>query len=664
MIFEEAKKRVESLREEIERLNHAYYVLDQPLTSDYDYDMLMKELMALEAEFPKLQSPNSPSVRVGGVALDQFDSVTHVKRLLSLENTYDLEDLKQFDERVTKEVGPVQYALEEKIDGLTVALTYEEGKLVRAATRGNGEVGEDITMNVKTIKSIPLVLKEAVNVVVRGEVFMPKKGFLSLNEQQEKDGLMPFQNPRNAAAGSLRQLDSKVCAKRPLDIFVFDFIDGDIGDINLHHNVLGKLKELGFKTLQATIFDNVTDIYDYCISMIEKRHALAYEIDGMVIKVNELSQREKLGVRAKSPRYSVAYKFPAEEVETVIEDITVHVGRTGVITPRAELTPVFVAGSTVARATLHNQDYIDMKDIRVGDTVVIQKAGDVIPAVVRVVTEKRPENSSSFTLPTHCPECETETVRIDGEVALRCPNPLCPAKLERRIRHFVSKPAMDIDGMGQSVVKQLVDEELLTDVSDIYRLKERREYLLTLERMGEKSCDNMLAAIEASKDNDLWRLLSGLGIPLIGEKASKVLAKEFKSLAALMEADGPSLTSIDEIGEKMAYSVLSFLGNDDNKELLARMVEYGVNVEAIVKEESSSTSAISDKTFVITGTLPTLKRSEAKSMIEDRGGSVSGSVSKKTDYLLCGEKAGSKKKKAEDLGVKILSEAEFLTLLG
>lgn len=652
------------LVEKIQYHNKMYYELDKPNITDSEYDKLMNQLIKMEEEYPELKTESSPSQRVGGVALDQFSQVNHVVKLLSLGNAYSEQDLVDFHGRVKKEISQeVSYIVEYKIDGLSVALTYENGMFVRGATRGNGEIGEDITENLKTVKAIPLKLSKPVDVIVRGEVFIPKQGFLKLNEEQEEKGLSPFANPRNAAAGSLRQLDSKITAKRPLDIFVFDMLSGDL-EAEEHEDVLEELTNLGFKVSLCEKFTDPKEIYKHCMNIgDEKRHDLYFDIDGMVVKINSLEQRETLGIRAKSPKWATAYKFPAEEKETVIKDIIIQVGRTGVITPKAEFEPVEVAGSVISFATLHNQDYIDEKDIRIGDTVVVQKAGDVIPAVVRVNFDKRKTESVKFILPTSCPECGAQTIRVEGEVALRCQNEHCPAKLRRGIIHFVSRTAMNIDGVGESVVNALIIEGFISGPEDLYYLKDKRDEILSIDRMGEKSVDNMLSAIEKSKENDLNKLLNGLGINLIGEKASDTLSIEFKDIVNLMNASKEELVAIEEIGEKMADSLLSFFKEEKNKLMIEKIIEAGVNTKSLKVFKDESELIFKGKTFVVTGTLKEFKRNDIKILIQDLGGKVSGSVSKKTDYIVYGEEAGSKLEKGIELGTALLTEEEFKVMI-
>lgn len=660
----------QALIQTIEAHNHSYYVLDQPSISDHAYDQLMRQLLEMEAAHPELLRSDSPSQRVGGTVLSTFEQAVHAVRLLSLDNAYSESDVRDFDRRIREDLGlPVSYVLEPKIDGLTVALTYEEGLLVRAATRGDGSVGEDITVNAKTIKAIPLKLKQPVTITVRGEVFISKSGFLKLNESQELSGLQTFANPRNAAAGSLRQLDSSVTAKRPLDIFVFDVVTGTealaLNDqpVKTHAEALKALAELGLKVNQGKVYDSADSLVQGIKAFEDERHQLSFDTDGMVVKVNELSHRDQLGVKAKSPRWAVAYKFPAEEVETVVKAIHVQVGRTGVMTPKAEFEPVTVAGSVVTYATLHNQDFIREKDIRIGDSVLIQKAGDVIPAVVAVLIDKRPEGTVAYELPDACPVCGGEVKRQEGEAALRCMNPECPAKATRGISHFVSRPAMNIDGVGEAVIETLMNEGYLTDFTDLYYLKDKADALMKLERMGQKSVENMLAAIEASKTNDLSKLLSGMGIPLVGAKASQTLARAYGSIDAIITASRESLLEIEEFGAKMADSVLQYFSDEGNLKRIERLREAGVNMMTLGGAPDEASQVLKGLTFVVTGTLAHYKRDDIKNLLETLGGKVAGSVSKKTDYVVYGEEAGSKLEKALSLGVKTLDEEAFEAFL-
>ena len=653
------KARIEELTQKLNQYNYEYHVQDNPTITDFEYDQLLAELSNLEEQYPEFKAIDSPTERVGGKPLDAFTQVTHTTRMLSLDNSYNAEDLRDFDKRIKKEVSDVEYILEMKIDGLSVALKYEDGILVQGATRGNGEVGENVTENVKTIYSIPLKLKEAIDIEVRGEVYIPKAGFKRLNETQEELGLQTFANPRNAAAGSLRQLDSKVAAKRPLDIFVFNVLNGGKDEIQRHDQNFDYLNELGFKTTEAFKCSTIEDVISKCEEMIGKRHDLIYDIDGMVIKVNDLSQRKTLGIKAKSPRWAIAYKFPAEEEITTVKDIIVQVGRTGVLTPKAELEPVFVAGSTITYATLHNQDYITEKDIRIGDTVVIQKAGDVIPAVVRVVTEERTGEETVFALPDNCPVCNHEAIRIEGEVAKRCINPTCPAKLRRGFEHFVSRNAMNIDGLGPAIIQMLIQEGFVTKIADFYDLEQYKEQMCVLEGFGEKSVEKMLDSIEKSKENELHQFINGLGIALIGSKAAKVLSQYFGSVEALIDASVDDLIAIDEIGEKMALSFRNFFDDENHQVMVATLKEKGLKF--IVKSQADNT--LNGLIFVLTGTLEKYSRKELQVILEAAGGKVSGSVSKKTDVVIYGEKAGSKLKKANDLEILALNELDGLEYL-
>lgn len=660
----EAKARIEILRKEINYHDHSYYVLDNPEISDYEYDMLMKELMDLEEKHPEFVTPDSPTQRVGGKPLSKFEQITHDVPLLSLGNSYDENDLLDFDKRIKKEVGEeIEYVVEYKIDGLSVALKYENGRFVRGATRGDGTIGEDITKNLRTIKSIPLTLQEEIDIEVRGEVYIPKEKFAELNRRQEENEGTIFANPRNAAAGSLRQLDPKIAASRPLDIFVFNILTIEGIEIDKHSSGLEYLKKLGFKTSEYEVCKDMKDVIGLCDKWQEKRHDLSFEIDGLVIKVNDLAQRSALGTRAKSPRWAIAFKFPAEEKETVVKDIIPQVGRTGAITPTAILEPVRVAGSVVSRATLHNQDFIDMKDIRIGDTVIIHKAGDVIPEVVRVIEEKRIGEEQKYTLPDKCPECGEETIRFEGEVALRCINIACPAQLRRGIIHFVSRDAMNIDGLGEALVTMLLENKFIKDPGDLYYLKDKKEELIDLERLGEKSVQNLLDAIERSKENDLGKLINALGIKHVGSKAATLLADTFRDMNKLIEASEEELTIIDEIGPKMAKSVVAFFHDEENLRVIEKIKTAGVNMKSKKNAVENVDMKLTDMTFVLTGTLENYSRKEAKEIIEGLGGKVTGSVSKKTTYVLAGENPGSKLDKANKLEVQIITEEEFQKLI-
>jgi DNA ligase (NAD+) len=658
----EAQSRIEQLRDVLEQYNYEYHVEDNPSVPDAEYDRLMKELRDLEGEFPDLVTEDSPTQRVGGEPVDAFYKVEHKVPMLSLGNAFNEDDMRDFDRRVRQVVGDdFTYVCELKIDGLAVSLIYEDGRFVRGATRGDGTVGEDITVNLKTIRSIPLRLKKPVDLEVRGEAFMPKRSFERLNEVRRERGEALFANPRNSAAGSLRQLDPKLAAKRNLDIFLYGIGSLEGEAIDSHSEGLDFLKAAGLKTNpEWRRCANIDEVMAYIGEWTEKRADLPYEIDGIVIKVDSLEQQEALGFTAKSPRWAIAFKFPAEEVVTTIEGVALTVGRTGAVTPTALLTPVTVAGTTVKRATLHNEDLIREKDIRIGDTVVVKKAGDIIPEVVRVIEERRTGDEEAFRMPEECPECGSELVRIEGEVALRCINPQCPAQIREGLIHFVSRNAMNIDGLGEKVITQLFRHELIRDVADLYKL--RRDDLIQLERMGEKSVDNLLRAIEASKVNSLEKLLFGLGIRFVGSKAAKTLAQQFGTMDRLLKASESELLEVEEIGEKMADSVSTYFGQPKVRELIYELKAYGVNMKyngPMPVAESESDSFFAGKTVVLTGKLEQFSRSGAKAEIEQRGGKVTGSVSAKTDLLVAGEDAGSKLAKAKELGVAVWDENRF-----
>ncbi|WP_349409306.1 NAD-dependent DNA ligase LigA [Pseudalkalibacillus sp. SCS-8] len=666
MTEEQAKTKIEELSTVLNQYNYEYHVLDKPSVPDAEYDQKLHELMKLEQEYPHLRTEDSPTQRVGGEPIDAFQKVEHRTPMLSLGNAFNEQDLRDFDRRVREGVGgEVRYVCELKIDGLAVSLLYEEGRFVRGATRGDGTIGEDITNNLKTIRSIPLCLKENATLEVRGEAFMPKASFTKLNEAREEEGVEQFANPRNAAAGSLRQLDPKIAASRNLDIFVYGAGQYDGVNIDSHSESLDYLSKLGFKTNpEWKRCETIEDVIEYVNGWVEKRPDLNYEIDGIVIKVDSLDQQDELGTTVKSPRWAVAYKFPAEEVVTRLNDIELTVGRTGVVTPTAILEPVQVAGTTVKRASLHNEDLIREKDIKIGDYVIVKKAGDIIPEVVNVIEEKRTGEEKDFHMPTHCPECESELVRIEDEVALRCINPTCPAQIREGLIHFVSRNAMNIDGLGEKVITQLFNENLIKDVADLYELK--REELLQLERMGEKSVDNLLKAIEASKDNSLEKLLFGLGIRNVGAKAARTLAEHFETMENLQKATREDITSIHEFGEIMADSVVLYFEKPEVSDLLDHLRRVGVNMEykGLKRSETENIdSPFSGKTIVLTGKLYQLSRNDAKAEIERLGGKVTGSVSKSTDLLIVGEDAGSKLTKAEKLGIDIWDEETFVSKL-
>lgn len=658
---QQAQDEVAARKEVLNQYNYEYHVLDKPSVPDSEYDQKLNELLELEAAFPELVTAESPSQRVGGAPLDAFQKVQHNIPMLSLGNAFNETDLRDFARRASQGTDQtLTYICELKIDGLAISLTYEFGKFVRGATRGDGTTGEDITSNIRTIRSIPMTIKEKETIEVRGEAFMPHKSFLALNEARISNDEEPFANPRNAAAGSLRQLDPKIAAKRNLDAFLYGVGEWNAREITSHSGRLKTLKELGFKvnpeSKKCTTIEEVIEFVNYWTN---ERPNLNYEIDGIVIKVDDLEQQEELGYTARSPRWAIAYKFPAEEAITKLTDIELSIGRTGVITPTAVLDPVKIAGSTVQRASLHNEDLIREQDIRIGDTVVIKKAGDIIPKVVRVVENKRTGDEKEFHMPENCPACGNELVRLEEEVALRCINPNCPAQLKEGLIHFVSRDAMNIDGIGEKVVIQLFQENLIHTMADLYRLK--REDLLQLERMGEKSVDNLLTGIEKSKENSLEKLLFGLGIRFIGAKAAKTLAAHFETMENLQHATYETLIEVDEIGEKMADSIVKYFSEQKVIDLLQELKELGVNrtYTGPEKNKPSEDSIFAGKTVVLTGKMEAFTRNEAKDLIEAMGGSVTGSVSKSTDILIAGEDAGSKYVKAIELGVTIWEEQQL-----
>ncbi len=657
------KTRMDELIDQINYHSNKYYNDDAPEISDYEYDNLMKELIKIEEENPQMKRADSPSSRVGGKPLDKFTQITHKIPMLSLSNAYSDKDLKDFDKRVRELADDsVEYVVEFKIDGLSVGLTYKNGVFEKGATRGNGVVGEDITENLRTVKTIPLKINDTEEVVVRGEVYISKQNFEKINELQEEQGLQLFANPRNLAAGTLRQLDSKLTAKRPLDIFIFNLEYIENTNLKSHSESLEYLKNLGFKvSTDYKVCSNIEGVIEHIEYWTENRSKLPFEIDGMVIKVNDLQQREVMGYTAKSPRWAIAYKFPAEQKKTKLIDIIVEVGRTGTITPTAILEPVRLAGTTVSRATLHNEDYINEKDIKIGDTVLVQKAGDIIPQVVQVVKDDRDGNEIEFKFPDKCPVCSEPTVRLEGEAAVKCINISCPAQIRRGIIHFASRDAMNIEGLGESIVGLLLDNNIIKDIADLYYIK--KEDVINLERMGEKSAENLIKAIEKSKQNELYRLINGLGIKYIGVKGAKVLAKNFDSLDEIINADAVQLTNLEEFGDIMANSVVEFFKEEKNMTVINKLKEAGVNIESIKNKDESIVNIFEGMKIVLTGTLPTLKRNDAKEMIEARGGKATSSVSKSTTFVLAGEEAGSKLTKANELGVKVIDEAKFLDIL-
>ena len=650
------EERVKELREKLNHYSKLYYDEDDSPLSDYDYDMMMNELKEIENEHPELITKDSPTQHVGGHVREDFEKVTHEVPLKSLQDIFSFEELYDFDKRI-KESGNTNYCVETKIDGLSCALKYEKGILVQGATRGDGFVGEDVTANVKTIKSIPHKLKEPIDITVRGEVFISKEGFEKLNEEQEVLGKPLFANARNAAAGSLRQLDSKITKERPLDIYIFNVqkIEDDI-KFNSHWEELNYLAGLGFNVVPfRKLCSNIEEAIDAINEIGENRENLTFGIDGAVIKVDDLKLREKLGETFKVPRWAIAYKYPPEQKETVVKDIVCQVGRTGVITPMAILDPVKVAGSTISKTTLHNEDFVKEKDLRIGDHVIIQKQGDVIPEVIEVLKNKRTGNEKKFTMPKYCPVCGAEAIRIDGESAVRCTGIECPAKALRNIVHFTSRDGMNIEGLGYKIVEQLVDRKLIKNIADIYYLK--LEDIASLKKNGKKFAENLINAINDSKNRDLSNLITALGIMHVGKKSAKILSRKFKTLDNLMQASIEDLTAKDDIGEIIADSIYQFFREEQTIDLINRLKEAGVNTTSLEKDETDN--RFEKMTFVLTGALEKYSREQASDIIEKFGGKVTGSVSKKTTYVLVGKDAGSKLEKAEKLGIKTISEQEF-----
>lgn len=664
----QALAEAEQLRQEIRHNEYLYYVLDAPEITDNEYDRMMVRLREIEAAYPDEVPTDSPTQRVGGRASSQFAEVRHLEPLLSLSNAFSAEELRAFDERVKGGLpkgSKVEYVMEPKIDGLACSLIYENGRLVRAATRGDGVIGENVTANVRTIRSIPLVLKvpkgETIPELldVRGEVYMPRHEFMRLNEERAERGESEFANPRNAAAGSLRQMDPQVTASRALSFFAY-YLVGE-GARAKHSESLAALSAYGFKVSENyRVVPDINGALAYIDEFNAKRAGLAYDTDGAVLKVNEVAQQQVLGATGKDPRWAIAFKYPPEQAETTLEDIDWRVGRTGVLTPTAVLTPVKLSGSVISRATLHNEDFIKAKDIRIGDRVIINKAGEIIPEVLRVVLEKRTGEEKTVEIPTICPECGWHVERQGAEAAIRCTNPHCPALGREGLIHFVSRDAMNIEGCGPSVINQLLDSGLVRDAADLYNLK--KEDLLQLERMGEKSADNLLAALAASKENELDKLLFALGIRHVGAKVARTLATKFTNLANLLNAQPEELAEIRDIGNKIAESVVTWFSVPANRDLLERLQAAGLKM-TFTAPASQEDNPFFGKTLVFTGTMPTLGRAEAKTMAQDVGAKVSGSVSKKTDYVIAGAEAGSKLEKAKQLGVTVIDEAEFLRLL-
>ena len=650
---------IDQLRRELERAGYEYYVLDKPTMSDYDYDHKLRRLEELEQAHPETVTPDSPTQRVGGQALSTFEPVQHRVPLESLQDVFDFDEVRAFDQRVQSTVTGAVYVVEPKVDGLSVALEYENGLFVRGATRGDGQVGEDVTANLRTVRSIPLRVDGAPeHLIVRGEVFMPKKVFHTLNDERERRGEALFANPRNAAAGSLRQQDPKIAAQRKLDILVFNVQWSDGVAFQTHEETLDYLAQKGFKVIPHKLCTTMDQVTERITQIGEDRDQFSFDIDGAVVKVNDLSQRAVLGSTAKFPRWAAAYKYPPEVKPSRLTDIVVQVGRTGVLTPKAVLEPVRLAGTTVTSATLHNQDFISDKDIRIGDTVLVRKAGEIIPEVLSVVLDKRPADSRPYFLPKTCPVCGAPVERDEDGAHMRCTGAECPAQLLRNLTHFASRDAMDIDGLGVAVVENLVNAGLVKTPGDLYFLKE--EDVAELDRMGKKSAQNLMAAIERSKSQDLARLIYAFGIRQVGQKAGKILAARFQTMEALEHATLEELTAVNDVGEITARSILTWLESPQSRHLIARLRQAGVNMTAA---EQGSDQRFAGMTFVLTGGLEQFTRDQAAAMIEDRGGKSAGSVSKKTTYVVAGEGAGSKLKKALDLGIPVLTEQEFLNLM-
>jgi len=658
----EVKKRIDQLRELLNKYSYEYYQLNNASVSDQEFDALLHELIHLEDLHPEFKSPDSPTVRVGGTILDKFEKVTHRLPMMSLSNAFNEEDLRSFDEKIRKVVPDITYNVELKIDGLAGSLIYSAGEFTLGATRGNGAIGENITNNVKTIRTIPLTINHLIDVEFRGEIFMSKKSFNKANKEREENGQDLFKNPRNAAAGSVRQLDSAVVSKRQLDMFIYSVMEPESHGLSSHSEALDFAKSMGFNTNpHSQRCQTIDEVLEYIERFTEKRHKLEYEIDGIVIKVNELEHYDEIGYTAKSPKWAIAYKFPAVEVFTRINSITFQVGRTGQITPVANLAPVIVQGSTVSRATLHNEDYVVDKDIRENDYVVIRKAGDIIPEVVRVIEARRDDRSIPFVMIKECPVCGHSLDRKESEADHYCHNDYCDAKLIEQLIHFASRKAMNIEGLGDRIIEQFYNDGLLKSISDIYRLKDHYEDLIIKEGFGTKSIDKLLENIEKSKQNNLEKLLFGLGIRHVGEKVSKVIADKYRHLEDYTRLQFDDLVATDEIGNVIAESVLAYFKDEDSIQLIQELKAFGLNMEytsSVVEK-----AAFGGKTFVLTGKLEVYTRTEAKNLIENLGGKVSGSVSKKTDYVVAGTDAGSKLLKAQQLGVTVISEAEFKNLL-
>lgn len=654
---DKAEKKIKALREKIREHEYKYFVLDDPSISDAEFDQLMQKLIKLENEFPDLVKEDSPTQRVGGEVLDEFEKVEHSSTMLSLDNAFGTNDLKDFDQRIQKNIEDedYQYVVEHKIDGLSAVMRYNSGSFELGATRGNGEIGENITQNMKTIRSLPLKIDEKAELELRGEIYLAKSEFKRLNKERLQNDESPFANPRNAAAGSVRQLDSKIAAERSLSILIYDLISHSEREFETHLEVFSYLKELGFKVNWHQSAADIEAVIEICERWQDERENLDFEIDGLVIKINDLSLREKLGSTARSPRWAIAYKFPAQQKTTKIKNIEISLGRTGALTPTAILEPVELAGSTVSRATLHNEDEIKRKDIRIGDTALVQKAGDVIPEVVKIIKEDRDGSEKEFEMPKQCPVCGGEVIRPEGEAVTRCTNISCPAQRKESILHFVSRDAMNIEGVGPALIEQLLNNNLIEDYADLYFLK--KSHLKDLERMGEKSSKNVIEAIESSKDREFFRVLYALGIRHVGIGAARILAKNFDSIEEIKLASVSELEAIDEIGPVIAESIVGFFKERHNRDLLSRLKQAGIRLEKKVDQEAEK--FLDGLKFVFTGSLNNYTRSEVKDLVEKAGGRAVSSVSSKTDYLVIGDNPGSKFDKAQELGVEILSEADF-----
>jgi len=659
---EEAKNKIENLRKNLRYHEHRYYVLDKPEISDAEYDEMMNELQKLENKYPEFKSPDSPTQRVGGEALDEFEKVEHKSEMLSLGNAFNAQELRDFVDRIYRKTNiskkDVDFIVEHKIDGLSAILSYENGIFNLGATRGNGRIGEDVTKNLKTIGSIPLKLNEKVDLEIRGEVFIKKDDFEKLNKRRLDNDKEAFANPRNAAAGSIRQLDPSIAASRPLSFLPYSLIRYENLEISTHLEALNYMKKLGFKNNWYKKAEDIDEVIEICNEWVDKRDKLDHEIDGMVVKVNDFTLREKLGSTSKSPRWAIAFKFPAQKKTTTVEDIRISVGRTGALTPTAILSPVEVDGSTVSRATLHNEDELKRKDVRIGDKVLIQKAGDIIPEVIKVIKDKRDGSEKEFEMPDNCPVCGSEAVREEGKAVLRCTNIACPAQRRESILHFVSRDAMNIDGIGESLIDQFIENDLVEDYADLYFLK--KEDLLPLERIAEKSANNILTAISASKDRSFNRLLYALGIRYVGQRTARLLTEKYHSISSLAKADEEDLININEIGPAIAESIVHFFSEEHNQKVIEKLRKAGIKLQEEASKKASD--FLADKRFVFTGGLSNYTRAEASEKVRNAGGRVTSSVSSQTDYVVAGENPGSKLDKAQELGIEILDEKGFNSL--